>query len=160
LKIETDAYLDASALVKRYSSEKGSNAVAVRFDRAEKIFTSRLSFAEVHSSLGRKFRAGELSSEDLTRVREEFESDWLFSLSVLDLDVGTISSISQLVEQYDLKAGDAIHLSAAFWLRDAIRLGRFRSGAEESIEFGVADKQLARIARKCGLHVFDPEAQN
>jgi predicted nucleic acid-binding protein len=153
-------YLDASALVKRYSSESGSNAIVARFDRGERIFTSRLSFAEVHSSLGRKFRAGELNSEDLTRVREQFESDWLFSLSVLDLDVGTMSAISQLVEQYDLKAGDAIHLSAAFWLRDTIRLGRFRGGAGESVEFGVADKQLARIARMCGLSVFDPEAQN
>jgi predicted nucleic acid-binding protein len=153
-------YLDASALVKRYSSERGSKAVAARFDHDDRIFTSRLSFAEVHSSLGRKFRAGQLNSEDLTRVREEFESDWLFSLSVLDLDVGTMSAISQLVEQYDLKAGDAIHLSAAFWLREAIRLGRFRNTAEESVEFGVADKQLARIARLCGLHVFDPEAQD
>jgi predicted nucleic acid-binding protein len=153
-------YLDASALVKRYSSEKGSKAVVARFDRNEKIFTSRISFAEVHSSLGRKFRAGELNSKDLTRVREEFESDWVFSLSVLDLDVGTMSAISQLVEQYDLKAGDAIHLSAAFWLRETIRVGRFRDTPDESVEFGVADKQLARIARMCGLQVFDPEVQD
>jgi predicted nucleic acid-binding protein len=153
-------YLDASALVKRYSYERGSKAVVARFDREERIFTSRLSFAEVHSSLGRKFRAGELNSQDLTRIREEFESDWIFSLSLLDLDVGTMSAISQLVEQYDLKAGDAIHLSTAFWLRDTIRLGRFRSWPGELVEFGVADKQLARIARMCGLAVFDPEAQD
>jgi predicted nucleic acid-binding protein len=153
-------YLDPSALVKRYSHEKGSKAVVARFGREERIFTSKLSFAEIHSSLGRKFRTGELNSQDLARVREEFESDWLFSLSVLDLDVGTISAISQLVEQYDLKAGDAIHLSAAFWLRDTIRLGRFRGRAGESFEFGVADKRLARIARMCDLQVFDPEAQD
>jgi predicted nucleic acid-binding protein len=122
-------YLDASALVKRYFHERGSKAVVARFGREERIFTSKLSFAEIHSSLGRKFRTGELNSQDLARVREEFESDWLFSLSVLDLDVGTISAISQLVEQYDLKAGDAIHLSAAFWLRDTIRLGRIRGRA-------------------------------
>lgn len=153
-------YLDSSVLVKRYSLESGSKAVVARFDREDRIFTSRLSFAEVHSSLGRKFRAGELKSEELARVREEFESDWLFSLSILDLNVGTMSAITQLVEQFDLKAGDAIHLSAAFWLRDTIRLGRFRGVAGESVEFGVADKQLARIARTCGLQVFDPEAQN
>jgi predicted nucleic acid-binding protein len=153
-------YLDASALVKRYSSERGSKAVVARFDRNEKIFTSRISFAEVHSSLGMKFRAGELNSKLLTRVRQEFESNWVFSLIVLDLDDGTMSAISQLVEQYDLKAEDAIHLSAAFWLRDAIRFGRFRGTLDESVEFGVADKQLARIARMCGLQVFDPEAQD
>jgi predicted nucleic acid-binding protein len=152
-------YLDASALVKRYSSERGSAAVVARFDREERVFTSRLSFAEVHSSLGWKFRAGELTAETLARLREEFESDWIFSLSVLDLDVGTMSAISRLVEHYALTAGDAVHLSAAFWLQDAIRLGRFRGAAGEPVEFGVADKQLARIARICGLQVFDPEAQ-
>lgn len=152
-------YLDTSALIKRYSSEKGSRAVLARFDSEERIFTSRLSFAEVHASLGRKFRAGELNAQNLAKIREEFISDWLFSLSVLDLDVGTMSAINHLVEQYDLKAGDAIHLSAAFWLRDTILLGRFPGDAGETVEFGVADKQLARIARKCGLRVFDPEAE-
>jgi hypothetical protein len=99
-----------------------------------------------------------LNSHELSKIREEFESDWLFSLSILDLDVGTMSAISQLVEQYDLKAGNAIHLSTAFWLRDGIRIGKFKGSAMESVEFGVADKQLARIARMCGLRVFDPEA--
>jgi uncharacterized protein len=153
-------YLDTSALVKRYSLEKGSKAVLARFEGHEKIFTSRLSFAEVHSALGRKFRAGELTSHQLSQVRDEFENDWLFSLSILDLDVGTMSAISQLVEQYDLKAGDAVHLSAAFWLRDGIRIGRAQGRPAEFVEFGVADKQLAGIARRCGLRVFDPEAQD
>jgi len=139
-------YLDTSVLVKRYSFEKGSQAVLARFDRDEKIFTSRLSFAEVHSCLGRKFRAGELASHDLSKAREVFENDWLFSLSILDLDVGTMYAISQLVERYDLEAGDAVHLSAAFWLRDTIRIGKVKGSETESVEFGVADKQLARIA--------------
>lgn len=150
-------YLDTSALVKRYSSEKGSTAVVARFDRGEKIFTSRLTFAEVHASLGRKFRLGELTERDLAKLRDEFYSDWLFSLSVLDLDVGTLSALPRLVEEYDLKAGDAVHLSSAFWLRDTIRLRRVRGGFEESVEFGVADKQLAKIAETCGLQVFNPE---
>ena len=48
-------YLDASALVKRYSNEKGSRAVVERFESGEKIFTSVLSFGEVHASFARKF---------------------------------------------------------------------------------------------------------
>src|SRR5579864_2395134 len=126
-------YLDTSALVKRYSSEKGSKDVVARFDRGEKIFTSRLTFAEPHSSLGRKFRARELTGRDLAKLREEFQSDWLFSLNVLDLDVGTMSALPRLVEEYDLKAGDAVHLSAAFWLRDTIRLRRMRGGPVELV---------------------------
>lgn len=152
-------YLDTSALVKRYSSEKGSKEVVSRFDRGEKIFTSRLTFAELQSSLGRKFRARELTAQDLNRLREEFHSDWLFSLNVLDLNVGTMSALPGLVEQYELKAGDAVHLSAAFWLRDTIRLRRMGGGPVESVEFGVADKQLAKIAQMCGFQVFNPENQ-
>lgn len=153
-------YLDTSALVKRYSTEKGSGAVRARFGSDERIFTSRFTFSEMHSSLGRKFRAGELSTRDLAKVREEFESDWFFSLSVLDLDVGTMSAIPRLVEQYDLRAGDAVHLSTALWLRDKIRLGGFSGEPREPVEFGAADRQLAKIARMCGLKVFDPEAQD
>lgn len=153
-------YLDTSALVKRYSSEKGSGAVIARFGRDERIFTSRFTFCEVQSSLGRKFRAGELSTRDLARVREEFVSDWLFSLNVLNLDVGTMLAIPHLVEQYYLKAGDAVHLSTAFWLRDKIRFGGSGGEPPESVEFGAADRKLAKIARMCGLKVFDPEAQD
>jgi predicted nucleic acid-binding protein len=153
-------YLDPSALVKRYSSERGSAAVVARFEGDEKIFTSRLTFAEVHSTFGRKFRLGELNEQRLTKVRKEFVDDWLFSLSVLDLDVGTLSALPSLVEKYDLKSGDAIHLSAAFWLRDTIRMRRVRGQPEEPVEFGVADRQLARIAEECGLRVFNPEEES
>ena len=152
-------YLDASALVKRYSAEKGSKSVSARFERNERIFTSMLSFAEVHSSLGRKFRDGELTDRALGRIREEFLNDWLFGLSVLDLDVGTMSAIPSLVEKYELRAGDAIHLSTVFWLRDTFRLRGVKGEGEERLEFGVADKRLAGIAELCGLRVFNPENQ-
>jgi predicted nucleic acid-binding protein len=152
-------YLDASALMKRYSSERGSRALVARFERDHRIYTSRLSFAEIHSSIGRKFRSKELNFQDFKKVREEFMEDWLFSLSVLDLDSGTLSALPHLVEQFDLKAGDAIHLSAAFWLKDEITL-RVIGRPGEPVEFGVADRQLARIARQCGFCVFNPEDEN
>jgi predicted nucleic acid-binding protein len=153
-------YMDASALVKRYSNEKGSGAVVARFESGEKIFTSMLSFSEVHSTLARKFRSMELSSLELAKLRENFLNDWLFSLSVLDLDSRTMSELPRLVEQYDLRAGDAIHLSSAFWLKDSIQLRRSRDQLEEFVEFGVADKRLVKIAQKCGLQVFNPENED
>jgi len=150
-------YLDSSALVKRYSIEKGSRAVVARFESGEKIFTSMLSFGEVHSSIARKFRSKELSLLELAKLRENFLNDWLFSLSVLDIDGRTMSELPRLVEQHDLRAGDAIHLSAAFWLKDTIRLRRRRDRLEETVEFGVADNRLAKVAQECGFQVFNPE---
>jgi hypothetical protein len=68
-----------------------------------------------------------------------------------------MSALPSLCEQYFLKAGDAVQLSAAFWLKDAIRVRA--KGFEDSanfVEFGVSDRQLAKAALKCGFQVFNP----
>jgi uncharacterized protein len=150
-------YLDSSALVKRYVVEEGSKAVNSRFERGEKIYTSVLSFAEVHAAIGRKYREKELSAPQKDKLVFEFQADWSFSLSILELTITTMSALSSLCEQYSLKASDAIHLSAAFWLKDAIRLRA--KGFENSgniVEFGVYDRQLGEAALKCGFQVFNP----
>lgn len=150
-------YLDASALMKRYYDEKGSRAVASRFETGEPIFTSVLSFGEVHAAMGRKFRSDDPDAQNLGRRQEAFMNDWLFGLSHVELSVDTMSELPRLVEHYDLRAGDAIHLSAAFWLRDRIRLRREIGSQNETVEFGVADRRLSKVARLCGLQVFNPE---
>jgi predicted nucleic acid-binding protein len=150
-------YLDASALVKRYIDEPGTLAVAARFESGERIFTSALSYAEILTAFGRRYQQGELARTDFESKREDFLRDWMFSLIVLELDTRSMSSLGSLVTRFALKAGDAVHLSAALWLRDAW-VGIPRATGEQKIEFGVADKSLARIAAECGLSVFNPEA--
>jgi predicted nucleic acid-binding protein len=150
-------YLDSSALVKRYVLEEGSKAVTSRFERGETIYTSVLAFAEVHAAIGRKYRERKLSTKEKEKLVEEFLADWLFSLSILELTSATMLALPSLCEQYFLKASDAIHLSAAFWLKDAIRLRA--KGFEDSgnfVEFGVSDRQLGEVALKCGFRVFNP----
>ena len=150
-------YLDASALMKRYFTEKGSRTLNARFERGEVMYTSVLSFGEVHSAFARVYRMKEMSSVELSRLREAFDSDWLVGLSALELNLQAMASLPKLVEQYSLKAGDAIHLSTAFWLKDMIRLRTRGYHAGEPIEFGVADRSLGLIAEKCGFQVFNPE---
>ena len=153
-------YLDASALAKRYFNETGSEVVAARFESGEKIFTSLLCFAEVHSAIARKFREKEFDEREFNRLREAFREDWLFSLGKLDFDLNSMNALPRLVETYSLKAGDAIHLSTAFWLRDSLRKGKWRGEAEETVEFGVADNRLAKVALECGFQVFNPEGEH
>jgi predicted nucleic acid-binding protein len=150
-------YIDSSALVKRYVQESGSKAVTSRFERGEAIYTSVLSFAEVHAAIGRKYRDRELSVNEKGKLVDEFQADWLSSLSILELTSITMSALPSLCKQYFLKASDAIHLSAAFWLRDAIRLKArgFESGGNV-VEFGVSDLRLGEAALKCGFQVFNP----
>jgi predicted nucleic acid-binding protein len=150
-------YLDASALAKRYFNEEGSDLVAARFESGERIFTSLLSFAEIHSAIARKFRDKELETREFARLRDTFQNDWLFSLSSLDLDLNALTALPRLLETYSLKAGDAIHLSTAVWLKDSLRLGAWSGEPGQTVEFGVADNRLAKVAQECGFHVFNPE---
>ncbi len=150
-------YLDASALVKRYYHELGSDAVQARFERRERIFTSALSYAEVHAALVRKYRAGEIWRKKFVAARQHFVKDWLFSLNIMELDTKTMVALPELVEVYPLKASDAVHLSAAIWLRDVCRPAPDLVGGDASVEFGVADRTLARVAGECELTVFNPE---
>jgi predicted nucleic acid-binding protein len=150
-------YLESSALVKRYVQEDGSEAVISRFARGEKIYTSILSFAEVHAAIGRKFRDKQLSSDEKDKLLEEFLEDWLFSLNVLELTTSTMFALPGLCQQYSLKASDAVHLSAAVWLKDSARIHAVGFGGKANIiEFGVSDRQLANAALQHGFLVFDP----
>ena len=153
-------YLDASALAKRYFNETGSEVVAARFETGERIFTSLLSFAEVHSAIARKFRDKELNTQEFTTLRDAFQNDWLFSLSKLDLDINSLIALPRLVETYSLKAGDAIHLSTAVWLKDSLRVGVWSGKTGGTVEFGVADNRLAKVAQECGFQVFNPEDED
>jgi predicted nucleic acid-binding protein len=153
-------YLDASVLAKRYFIEKGSSVVAARFESGERIFTSILSFAEVHSAIARKFREKDFDAQEFNRLRDAFQDDWLFSLSKLDLDLNSMTALPQLVEAYSLKAGDAIHLSTAVWLKDSLRVGKWSGKPGGTVEFGVADSQLAKVAQECGFQVFNPEDEH
>jgi predicted nucleic acid-binding protein len=142
-------YLDSSALVKRYVQEEGSKAVTSRFEQGETIYTSVLSFAEVHATIARKYRDRELSVNEKDKLVDEFLNDWLFSLSILELTTHTMSALPTLCE--------AIHLSAAFWLKDTFRLharGFERTG--NIVEFGVSDRRLGEAALKCGFQIFIP----
>lgn len=140
-------YLDASALVKRYFREAGSEAVNARFAVGERIFTSVLSYAEVQAALGRKCHQGRLSRADFKRARDSFLQDFVFNLSILEVDTNTVAAVPALVERYPIRGADAIHLSAALWLRDRVRLVAEFAAGEKTVEFGTADKQLEGFAR-------------
>ena len=159
-------YLDASALVKRYVREQGSDAVQARFEAGEKIFTSALSYAEVQAALAKLYRMGKrrrdtgLRRREFVRARKRFVEDWLFSLSILELDTKAMTALPDLVERYPLRGADAVHLSSALWLRDMCSVVPAFSRGEARVEFGVADKTLAQTAAQCGLEVFNPESSS
>jgi predicted nucleic acid-binding protein len=154
-------YLDTSALLKCYFKEEvGSDLVIARATApSQELFTSVLTFAEMHSVMARKHREKQISLKELSRLRETFERDWAILVTAVELNLQTMAALPALVEQFRLRDGDAVQLSTAVWLKNNIEaVGDTRTS--KVVEFGVADRDLADIARMCGLVVFNPEGEN
>ena len=146
-------YADSCVLIKRYVQETGSELVQTRFRAEEKIFTSVLSYAEVHSALAKKTRNRELSKAGFIEAREKFEMDWKI-FEVLELRTDMVLGIPELVLLHPLKGSDAMHLATALWLRDKSLLPILPG---KTLVFSTADQMLAEAAGKSGLEVFNPE---
>ena len=140
-------YADSSVIVKRYYQEPGSQRVREDWARSERIFTSRVAYAEVHAALGRKRRDRGISAAQFRRLADAFESEWHAYDHVL-VDGATATHVRRLVLQHALRGFDAIHLSAALWLQEEIG---------EPVEFWVSDERLANVAAKEGLAFVNPE---
>src|SRR5258708_301508 len=153
-------FLDTSVFVKFYFKEAGSEAIIARSRAPNQLLAaSVLSFAEVHSAMARKYRERQISSVELSRLRESFERDWEVLVIAVELNEHTMAALPGLVEKYPLKAADAIQLSAALWLKNNLDVVKY-SGAGKVLEFGASDGILVECASKCGLVVFNPEGKN
>jgi predicted nucleic acid-binding protein len=153
-------YLDASALVKHYVSEIGTGAIEEKLLEEEKaarpIFTSVLTFAEIHAALARRMKDKSLAARAFIRARKKFDEDWAFGLSPIELGANVLVSIPAVVKSFPLKASDAVHLASALWLRDTSELtGRWGSKGAKII-FATSDRQLAQAAEQNRLEIFDP----
>lgn len=125
-------YLDASALVKRYVEEPGSDLVVELMDRAAVYKMCRVGFVE---TVGAVDRAGGM--DDV----EAMKRDWP-SVDVVEVDRGLAEHAAALAVEHRLRALDALHLAAALTL------------ADEDPTFATWDHDLHRAARACGLRTL------
>jgi uncharacterized protein len=139
-------YADSSVVVKRYYLEPGSRKVRESWAKFDRVFTSRVTYAEVHAALARKRRDGDISAVQFRSAASSFESEWSAFDQIL-VDHATSIHIRRLVVQHSLRGFDAIHLSAALWLVEQIG----------HLEFWASDDRLAGAARKEQLLVVNPE---
>jgi predicted nucleic acid-binding protein len=84
-------YLDTSAFVKCYfKDEEGSDAVVARAVAPDhELFTSVLTYAEMHSVMARKHRERQISLRELSGLRAIFERDWALLVSAVELTLQT-----------------------------------------------------------------------
>jgi len=152
-------YVDSSVLVKRYLDEPGSEVLRARLRRGDKLYTSALSYAEVLTVFGRRFRERLNSEDEFESLHDSLRTDWLSLWNVLEVNAQVMAFVHDLVKHHSIKSADAVHLSSALWLRSESRSLPEPFGGEIEVEFGVADKALARIAAVCGLAVFNLETR-
>jgi uncharacterized protein len=155
-------YLDSSALIKRYQNEPGTDVLNARLQAEAKglraVFTSVLTYAEIHASLARRVREQLLSPEEAAAVANEFDADWVLSLGPIELGTNVLGFVRDIVRGFPLRGADAVHLASALWLRDMARLGMKADQYTGPLVFVSSDKQLARAASKHKIEVFDPAA--
>jgi predicted nucleic acid-binding protein len=153
-------YVDSSALIKYYIQESGSRSLMGKIKeesfRENGIFMSVVGYAEVLAVLARHLRENLLSAAEFATVENQFSDDWMFHLGRIELSVGVLGFIPELVRKHPLRGFDATHLASALWIRDALRLGK-SVAATRPVTFATSDKQLRRAAAAEGLDTFDPE---
>jgi predicted nucleic acid-binding protein len=132
------AYFDASALVKLFVPEEGSDLAADLWDGADVTATAEVSAVEVRCAIAAAGRAGRLEPAAMKQAR----ADWatlIGQLILLASDRDLIEEASDLGEHHGLGALDALHLASA------ARLG---AAATMLVSW---DERLRGAARACGF---------
>jgi hypothetical protein len=105
------AYVDSSALVKRYVQEAGRREL-LRLLRRYDVVTSALVRVELRSALRRRIAEGSLDEELLPAILRRMATDRSFWVLV---EVGSevLGAAEALVATHPLRALDAIHVASA-----------------------------------------------
>jgi predicted nucleic acid-binding protein len=140
-------YFDASALVKAYVAEPGSDCVARIFEAADRLFTCRIAFAEVLATFRRKRNESPSLEFQTDQLVNEFCQDWS-TIETVDLNPGLLDVVREKAFRHSLRALDLLHLSAACWLREVVRI---------PVTLISSDQPQLAAARHESLPVFDPE---
>ncbi len=138
------AYLDASALVKRYVAEAGSTEVNGLISEAEALGTAVISRAEVSAALAKAVRVKSVSKDAGTSALQAFTADW-HNLIRLQLTEVLVARAAGLAWEHGLRGYDAVHLAAALFWHETL---------DEAVTLATYDRELWIGAKRSGLSVW------
>jgi len=128
-------YLDASALVKRYVAEEGSEELIAAMRAAEDWAICRIGYVETARAIG--LAAGK-------RALNRFHADWP-SFEVVEVDASLAEHAAKLTLSEELRSLDALHLAAALLL------------PSDKLTLATWDSRLHQAAQRQGIGVFPAE---
>lgn len=142
-------FLDASALVKRYSPEPGTAYVRALTRPPGRFFISPISGAEVTSALFRKERTSEIGPATRRRALRRFHMDFRSGYILSMITRQTVERAMEVLRRHPLRGADALQLSCALQLLSRRPLLR-------PLVFVCADLPLLAAARAEGLSTANP----
>lgn len=148
-------YFDASALIKRYSSEKGTKFVNHIFEQLppEQLGCSAIGVLEIVANLVRKRNDGRLTlalfTQAISQVKDEIVANE--AVTVISVDDDLLYSAMNLIAKHNMNATDAIIL------RSALELQKVLDEQANHMLLCCCDKRLLRAAQKEGIATLDPE---
>jgi predicted nucleic acid-binding protein len=137
-------YLDASALVKRYVEEKGSEEVNSWIRDAQMTATALISRAEVSVAFNRAVRLKMVDQAGYQSALEMFRSEWE-SLVRLPVSEITVLRADHLACNYNLRGYDAVHLACALIWQDRIGIPTILVTYDQQLRQAAADEGLALL---------------
>jgi predicted nucleic acid-binding protein len=137
-------YFDASALVRRFVEEEGSDLVAMLL--RDPSATSWFTQVEILSAGASRVQQGDMAPADHQRTAVALSRD-MEGLVVLEMTGEVVSSRERLLLRHALRAGDAVQVASCMVLRDR---------AEVPVEFVTYDVRSNQAARREGLTVIGP----
>jgi predicted nucleic acid-binding protein len=138
------AYLDASALVKRYVTEPGSKDVLALTAEAEVVATSLISRAEVTAACAKAVRAGIVDGNGGQRAQRRFAREWPDFVRV-PVTEALVARAADLAWDHALRGYDAVQLASALTSQESIG---------QEVVLATYDRQLWDAAPRVGLHAW------
>lgn len=134
-------YLDASALVKLYVTERGSEEIRKSVDAAVAVGTAAISRVEVSAALAKASRVGVLTRGEARAADRRFREDWPDFVR-LPVTEALLERAADLAWDFGLRAYDSVQLAAAAMWREVL---------EAEVTLATFDRQLWTAARQAGL---------
>ena len=138
------AYLDASALVKRYIVERGSRETIALTADSEMTATSIVSRAEVAAALAKAARTALLKDDVARNAQRRFAGDWPDLVRVPATEA-LVERAEGLAWEHGLRSYDAVQLASALTWRESVG---------EEIVLATFDHQLWEAAKRSGLKAW------
>lgn len=146
-------YLDTSAILKRYRTEKGTDVVEAIYGLADVfLVTSHFGCLEVEGVAARALKGKILTEEAYDALLNGFAADLGEALYVMPVTSRIVNESIESARKYALKGADSIHIASGLAVQSVGDDG-------DDFVFVSSDHGQLEGAEAAGMQTLDPEAE-